>query len=138
MMCGSVRPHLKTFTCIMPPSRRPQRAVAQLADLVLVQLTNWRWAWRGLVITGMITPVATMVTLSAFSSHETPSQGDHVLAGALVLALLFQNLNHVAGNFAFMKATGTLDFFAAQPVSRVLLAIGTVCAFFLISIPALI
>lgn len=123
---------------MLASARRPQAPAAQLADLVLVQLSNWRWAWPGLVITGMITPVSTMIVLAVFSGRGRPAQDAGILAGALVISLLFQNLNQVAGNFAFMKANGTLDFFAAQPVRRSLLAISTVCAFFLISVPALV
>lgn len=31
-----------------PPSRR-----AQFADLLLIQLSNYRWSWRGMIVTGM-------------------------------------------------------------------------------------
>jgi ABC-2 type transport system permease protein len=122
----------------MLSSRRLQGPVAQLADLVLVQLSNWRWAWRGLVLTGIITPVAAMIALAAFSGRGSAGQDDRLLVGTLILSLLFQNQSQVAGNFSFMKINGTLDFFATQPVRRALLAVSTVCAFFAISIPALI
>jgi ABC-2 type transport system permease protein len=120
-----------------PAGLRPQRPLAQLTDLLLVQLSNWRWAWPQLVLTGMITPVASMLALLAYSGRHDHALTDHIVIGPLILALLFQNQNQVAGNFAFMKQMGTLDFFAAQPVSRALLAIATVCAFFLLSLPAL-
>jgi len=86
----------------------------------------------------MITPVAAMIALAAFSGRGSAAQDDRLLVGTLILALLFQNQSQVAGNFSFMKVNGTLDFFATQPVRRSLLAISTVCAFFVISIPALI
>lgn len=117
---------------------RRSRYLAQLADLLLVQLSNWRWAWRQLVLTGMITPVISMLALSAFARGQDRSLTEHILIGSLMLGLLFQNQNQVAGNFAFMKANGTLDFFAAQPVSKVLLSIATVGSFFLLSLPALL
>jgi ABC-2 type transport system permease protein len=120
------------------PSRAAQGPGSQFVDLVLVQLSNWRWAWPQLVITGMIAPVGTMVGLAVYSGRGGTAQNGHILVGALVLALLFQNQNLVAGNFAFMKANGTLDFFAALPVSKALLAVSTVTAFFLISAPALL
>lgn len=122
----------------MPTLSRTQSAPAQLTDLVLVQLSNWRWAWPQLVLTGLITPVISMLALTAVSGSGDPVLKAHILTGTLMLALLFQNQNQVAGNFSFMKANGTLDFFAAQPVNRVLLAIATVGAFFLLSLPALV
>ncbi|MFJ8142293.1 ABC transporter permease [Streptomyces sp. NPDC096013] len=115
-----------------------QSAPAQLVDLLLVQLSNWRWAWPQLVLTGLITPVISMLALATVSGNDDQTVKAHILTGTLMLALLFQNQNQVAGNFSFMKANGTLDFFAALPVNRVLLAIATVGAFFLLSVPALI
>ncbi len=121
----------------MRSNARPQRPAAQLLDLIVVQLSNWRWAWPGLVLTGMITPIASMLALMAYSGSHDQAVKDHIVIGPLILALLFQNQNQVAGNFIFMKLNGTLDFFAAQPVSRALLAIATVCAFCALSLPAL-
>jgi ABC-2 type transport system permease protein len=115
-----------------------RRAPAHLADLLLLQLTNWRWSWGQLVLTGLITPVATMLALSTVAGDASRTVSQQILVGVLILGLLFQNLNQVAANFSFMKANGTLDFFAAQPVSQVLLVVATVGAFFLLSLPALL
>jgi ABC-2 type transport system permease protein len=114
---------------------RPQRLGPQLADLALVQLSNWRWAWPQLVIAGLITPCASMIALGAFAKPEDRGQ---IFIGSLVLALLFQTLNQVAANFAFMKTNGTLDFFATQPIRRTLVPIATVAAFLVLSLPALV
>ncbi|HET6856885.1 MAG TPA: ABC transporter permease [Streptomyces sp.] len=122
----------------MPTLSRTQSAPAQLIDLLLVQLSNWRWAWPQLVLTGLITPVISMLALATISGSDDLALKAQILTGTLMLALLFQNQNQVAGNFSFMKANGTLDFFAAQPVNRVLLAVATVSAFFLLSLPALV
>ncbi|MEV8630150.1 ABC transporter permease [Streptosporangium sp. NPDC051023] len=122
----------------MRPHNSVQHPAAQLADLILVQLSNWRWAWPQLVLTGLVAPLASMLALSTVSGGANRSLNEHILVGMLMFALLFQNQNQVAGNFSFMKANGTLEFFAAQPVSRVLLAIATVGAFFLLSLPALL
>src|SRR5690606_18773198 len=69
---------------------------------------------------------------------DDPALRTHIMVGTLMLGLLFQNQNQVAGNFSFMKENGMLDFFAAQPVNRALLALATVGAFFLLSLPALV
>lgn len=115
-----------------------QRPMAQLVDLTLVQMSNWRWSWPGLVLAGTVTPLVSVVALSAFADGRSSAVAAHILVGNVVLALLFQNQNQVAANFSFMKANGMLDFFAAQPVRRSLLAVATVTAFFVISVPALI
>lgn len=122
----------------MPSNRRRWRPKGQLADLVLIQLSNWRWAWPQLVLVGMITPVVSMLALTIFTGGHDHEAQEHILVGILILALLFQNQNQVAGNFSFMKMNGTLDFFAALPVSRVLLAVATVSAFCVLSLPALL
>ena len=31
--------------------------LAQLVDLVLIELTNWRWTWRSMLLTGTIAPL---------------------------------------------------------------------------------
>ena len=113
---------------------RPQRLGPQLADLALVQLSNWRWAWPQLVIAGLITPCASMIALGAFAD---PDERNQIFIGSIVLALLFQTQNQVAANFSFMKTNGTLDFFATQPVRRTLVPVATVAAFLLLSLPAL-
>jgi len=46
--------------------------------------------------------------------------------------------NNVAANFAYMRAMGTLDFFATLPVHRYLLVLATVIAFFLLSVPSIV
>lgn len=127
---------MRARTDAMRPNTSPQRPLAQLADLLLVQLSNWRWAWRPMVIVGMIAPVTSMLALATFT--DDPALRTHIMVGTLMLGLLFQNQNQVAGNFSFMKENGMLDFFAAQPVNRALLALATVGAFFLLSLPALV
>lgn len=117
--------------------RRPSPGV-QFVDLLLIQLSNFRWSWRGMVVTGMAVPVMSIIALGVLSSPYGESYLTHVLAGSVVLSLMFQTLNNVAGNFAFMKAMGTLDFFATLPVHRHMLILATVIAFFLLSIPSIV
>lgn len=112
-------------------------AVAQLWDLLRIQLTNWRWSWPQLVITGMLVPIASILALGVFVRQGPAGDASHYVAtGSLVLGLLFQNQNLVASNFAFMKANRSLAFFATLPVRRSTLVCATWAAFFLLSIPA--
>ncbi|MYD93679.1 MAG: ABC transporter permease, partial [Chloroflexi bacterium] len=46
------------------PDRRDRQAFAcQLAELLLVQLANWRWGWRSMVVLGMAAPLLSITML---------------------------------------------------------------------------
>lgn len=109
----------------------------QLIDLSLVQLSNWRWSWRGMLLTGIVTPVASMVGLSLFARDAGAETLVYIFTGNLVLALMFENLDKVSSNFAYMKAMGTLTYFATLPVHRYALILASLISFFLMSLPAL-
>lgn len=119
------------------PRRRPSPG-AQFVDLLLIQLSNFRWSWRGMVVSGMAVPLMSIVALGVLSRPWGQDYLVYVLAGSVVLSLMFQTLNNVASNFAFMRAMGTLDFLATLPVHRQVLILATVLAFFLLSIPSIL
>ena len=54
----------------MPRSDRRRRApiLVQGVDLFLIELTNWRWSWRSMVLTATLAPVASILALSADTS----------------------------------------------------------------------
>ncbi|WP_176955624.1 ABC transporter permease [Sinosporangium album] len=110
---------------------------AQLVDLLLIQLSNYRWAWRGTVVTGVVAPVMMLLAIGLPAKQYGTGGLAYVLVGSVVMSLMFQNQNQVAHNFAFMKAMGTLDYFATLPIHRAIVVVGTVSAFFLLSLPAL-
>jgi ABC-2 type transport system permease protein len=103
-----------------------------------MQLSNWRWSWRAVVVTGTLTPVMSIVAFGTIDRHAGTTSLGYILTGSLVLSLMFQNQSNVANNFAYMKAMGTLDFFATLPVYRFLVIMATVAAFLTMSIPSLI
>lgn len=117
--------------------RRHQPFLLQLFDLFLIQLTNWRWSWRGMIITGIFMPVFSIGAFSAFATRDVNAMG-YILTGNLVLALLLDSLNKVSTNFSYMRMAGTLDYFASLPLYRPALIIATVAAFLLLSMPAVI
>ena len=80
----------------------------QLIDLVLIQLTNWRWAWRGMIVAGLVLPLLGMLAFSAFAENRDLG---YILTGNLVMSLLFSVTSRVSGNFVFMRVNGMLDFF---------------------------
>lgn len=107
----------------------------QLTDLIIIQLTNWRWSWRGTLITSIIAPAISTAALGVFAGNSPNALG-YVVTGNMVLSLLFGTLGQVSGNFAYMRANGMLDYFATLPIYRAALIIATVMAFFVLSIPA--
>jgi ABC-2 type transport system permease protein len=118
-------------------SMRPLPAGSQLVDLVAMQLSNLRWAWSALVLTGCLTPLVSMLGMSLFARADAASL-PQIFCGNLVVALLFANLNSVAANFSFMRFQGGLEFFATLPIRRGLLVAATVIAFFVLSMPGLL
>lgn len=116
--------------------RKAQPFLIQLFDLTLVQLSNWRWSWRSLLIASTVTPILSMVALGVFAGSSDPQTLGYILVGNLVLALMFGTLNKVSNNFAFMRARGMLQFFAALPIQSSSLVLATVIAFFLLALPS--
>ncbi len=103
-----------------------------------MQLSNWRWTWRGMVIIGTIAPVLSIIALGTFGKDSGPESLRYILVGNIVLALMFENQGKVCGNFAFMRAMGTINYFASLPIHRYSLVAATLLAFLLLSLPALI
>ncbi len=121
-----------------PAPNRTQPFHVQLFNLTLIQLANWRWSWRGALLTGVIAPVLSTVALGTFATRSDPAALSYILTGNLVMSLLFGTLDRVAGHFAYMRIVGRLDFFATLPITRVALILATVFAFLVLALPAVI
>jgi ABC-2 type transport system permease protein len=122
----------------MPPNYKGQPFLVQLGDLLLIQLSNWRWSWRGTIITGMITPLVSILALGVFARDSGPDALAYILTGNVVLSLTFENLNKLASNFAFMRFMGGFNYFATLPIARAALILATLGAFMLLSLPSLL
>ncbi|HEX3239513.1 MAG TPA: ABC transporter permease [Solirubrobacterales bacterium] len=123
------------------PSPEPKALTApspvnQLVDLLLIQLANWRWSWRAMVVLGIAAPTLSVALLSRVVGDRPDDFLQALLAGNVVLALMFENQNKVASHFAYMRVTGTLTFFAGLPIRQSLVVAATALAFFVLSIPA--
>ncbi len=120
------------------PSPHPPSLLTQLIDLMLIQLSNWRWSWRRMLISGMLAPLVGLLALGLFA-RDTGTEGlVYVLTGSVVMGLMLENVGKVASNFAFMKEAGTLSYFATLPIRRIMVVVATVLAFFLLSLPSMI
>ncbi|MEU4805800.1 ABC transporter permease [Actinosynnema sp. NPDC023587] len=117
---------------------RTRRYLDQLSILCLVQLRNWRWTWKPMLVMGIATPALIMFALAALSGDRGGDDAVHIAGGAITLTLMFQNTNRVAQNFAYMKAMGTLDLFRTMPVSLNALTYATVTSFFFLSLPGVV
>jgi ABC-2 type transport system permease protein len=113
-----------------------QPFLTQVFDLILIQLTNWRWSWRGSIIIGMLAPLLSIAAFGAFTAGSGAVTTSYVLTGNIVLTLLMEGLTKVSNHFAFMRMNGSLDYFATLPIYRSALVVATVLAFLLLSLPA--
>ncbi len=107
-----------------------------LGEVLRIQLTNWRWSWPSMVLTGMLTPIMTLLALGTFS--DVRGSDVYIFSGALTIALLFEMQNKIAANFSHMKDTGAFEFFASLPLRREAMIGGTLAAFLLLALPALV
>ena len=120
----------------MPAKIRPQPTLVQLFDLTLIQLSNWRWSWRSMLLTGVAAPMMSILALGVFARNSGEETLGYILTGNLVLALMFGTLDKVSSNFAYMRFGGMLTYFASLPIYSASLILATILAFFLLSLPA--
>jgi ABC-2 type transport system permease protein len=113
-----------------------QPFLIQLVDLTLIQLTNWRWSWRSMVIISMIFPILSIGALGIFARNSGPDALAYVVTGNIVLSLLFRTVGQVSNNFSYMRVVGMLDYFATLPIYRSALILASVFAFLLLSLPS--
>lgn len=119
-------------------ARKPLRLWEQVWDLFLVELTNWRWSWRGMVVVGTIAPLMSMLGLSMFAQDSGPIALQYVWTGNIVLALMFGLQNNVQNHFVFMRENGALHYFATLPIHRSALLLAIIAAFFILNLPAVL
>jgi ABC-2 type transport system permease protein len=113
-----------------------QPFITQLIDLTLIQMTNWRWSWKGGLIVGVLAPTFLIAAFGTFANSNDPESLGYVLTGNVVLSLLLIGLSRVSGHFAFIRAMGTLDYFATLPISRIAFILATVIAFLVLALPS--
>lgn len=120
----------------MSASRKPQPFLVQLSDLVLIELTNWRWTWRRMLVLGILAPLGAILGLKTLLAGTSPQALVYVLTGNIVLSLMFENQNRVGGHFVFMRFHGTLDYFGSLPIRKSALVLGVVLSFLVLSLPS--
>lgn len=122
----------------LPTERRAPSLLTQFIDVFLIELTNWRWSWRSLIVLGMISPLLSIMALGTFARDSGPLSLSYILVGNIVLATLFNNMNNIKIHVLFMREHGTLDYFATLPIRRYILILALLAAFLLLSLPSLL
>lgn len=122
----------------MCQTRRPQRFLVQLIDLILIELTNFRWTWRSTLLLGIVTPMSSMIAIKLLLAQATSADLAYIYCGNVLLSLMFENQNRVADHFVFMRFHGTLDYFGSLPVKPVTLILALSLSFFVLSLPSLV
>lgn len=117
--------------------RKPLPFLSQLMNVFLMELTNWRWSWRGTLLTSLIAPILSIIALGSLVSGNVETL-TYVFTGNLVMSLMFSNLNNVASRFTYMRFGGTLDYYATLPIRKSALMVAVVLSFFLLSLPSLL
>jgi ABC-2 type transport system permease protein len=112
-------------------------AWAQLVDLFLIELTNWRWSWRSMLLTGTLAPVFSILAMGVFARDSGREALTYVLTGNMVISLMFGNMGNVQSHFTFMRFQGALDYYATLPIRKHILILAVVLSFLLLSLPSL-
>jgi ABC-2 type transport system permease protein len=120
----------------MPEEKRTQSFAWQIWDLFRIQLTNWRWSWPQMMLTGILAPAISLAALGLFARGSGPAAAEYVLTGGVTMAILFETQNKIASNFSFMRSTGAFEYYAAMPVRREALVLATLAAFTMLALPA--
>ncbi len=118
--------------------RETQPLPVQWWDLFLMELTNWRWSWRGALLMGVVTPLFSLLGLGIFARDSGAEALVYVMTGNVVVSLLFGAMNSVQGRVLWMRFQGGLDFIATLPVNRSVFVLAMVSAFFLLNLPSVL
>ena len=118
----------------MASLRESKHLPSKLSSLYLMELTNWRWSWRSMIVLGAVSPIASVVFLAAAFHPLSLDDRQRIAVGVLMLAFLFENFHRVAGHYAFMRHHGTLEYYESLPVDRWMVLAAVMASFFTLSL----
>lgn len=105
-----------------------------------MQFASMRWFWRSLLVGGIAIPLFALI-LWRFMSGGMALPGSelaHILAGNIVISLLFGNMGRVASRLSFLKDSGALDYYAALGVGKLTLILAVILVFLVASLPGML
>ena len=103
-----------------------------------IQLTNWRWSWPSMLLSGIVVPVLMSLGLGVYAQNLGGAAVEYAVIGGLSFSLLFELQGKIATNISFMKANGALDQLAATGAKRLQFVVGSFIAFSLLATPSLL
>ena len=69
---------------------KPQPLHIHFYDLMLMELSNWRWSWRASLVSGTIAPILSIMALGAFSRAGNEHNLPYILTGNVIFSFMFQ------------------------------------------------
>lgn len=129
---------MQTKTSPEPAALPGSSLLVQFTSLLYIEMTNWRWSWRGMIVTGMFAPVLSILGLGVFARDSGPLALAYVLTGNLVVSIMFGNMHAIAHHIVFLRFQGTLEYLATLPIRRSMLVLAILCAFLALSAPSLV
>ena len=89
--------------------RHQAPALPQLVDLFLIELTNWRWSWRSMLITGTLAPIFSTLAMGVFARDSGQQVLAYVLAVEKANSLDSDKVRAALGELKFMSFYGGWD-----------------------------
>lgn len=123
----------------MNVSLKSHRWFGQILGLLILQLSNWRWSWPQVLLTGLLVPLMSLFGISYLAQQVGNEDAViYAVSGAMTMALSFESQNKVSANYAYLKANGALEFYSSLPVRKWHFICATALAFALFTIPSLL
>nr|WP_290668372.1 ABC transporter permease [Ardenticatena sp.] len=115
-----------------------REAVSEFLILFRMQLANWRWSWRGMLIGGIVVPLSLMF-FARFTMNNSDSQAlIYIITGNVMIGLFFTTLSRTASRFAFLCETRALDYYRTLIDSVGSLVLATMGSFLLFALPGVV
>jgi ABC-2 type transport system permease protein len=105
-----------------------------IAAVAAGQLARARVAAVPLLFVAALQSIGILLLLRGVVSHH-PEGAPDVVAGAVVLVAGFVGLNLLAQRFGALRAAGSLDYYAALPISPAAVVLGTVASYAVFALP---
>jgi len=144
----------KTFTSIAPAWRMrisnseqtddsggpPRPALLRaFVELTRTQAASFRWAWKSLVISGVLLPCMALYGIRVLVGRQFSAEdAGYILTGNILISFFMPLISNTSSRLCFLHVTGALDFFRLAAVPRWLFLLATIFAFFCLSLPGMI
>ncbi len=115
-----------------------RETVFEFLILFRMQLANWRWSWRGMLIGGIVVPLSLMFFARFTINHNDSQALLYIITGNVIIGLFFTTLSRTASRFAFLCETRALDYYRTLVDSVSSLILATMGSFLLLALPGVV